>query len=116
MPSPKRSKKPSVPITKVPSVKELCELLGFQHASLKDTTFFMNTSHAWRKSFKTSSGLSGPELLQWNDPLVQLNLTEMSERFLEASNNGINNGLRFWSSSRSWNQDSDLVLPDDRVR
>ena len=112
MTSGKRTKKPSVPITKVPSIKELCEQLGFQHASLKDTNAFMDASHAWRKSYVTTSGLSGTELLLWKDPLVQLDLREMSERFLKVSNNG----LAFWSANRSWNHDSDLIYPEEQSK
>jgi len=108
----KRTKNRTIPITKVPSIKELCERLGFQHASLKDTSTFVEASHAWRKSYITSSGVAGTELLLWKDPDVQFNLREMSEKFLEVSNNG----EAFWSANRSWNHDSDLTYPENKSK
>lgn len=111
-PSSKRSKKPAVTLSKVPSVKEICERLGFQHASLKDTNAFTDATHAWRKSYKTSNGTAGTELLLWNELSVQLDLTIMAERFLEDKGNG----ERFWSPTRSWNHDSDVKYPEDRPR
>ncbi|KAH8597455.1 hypothetical protein B0O99DRAFT_617516 [Bisporella sp. PMI_857] len=112
MVSPKRSTKPSVSVTKIPSIKALCEALGFQHASLKDTNLFMAASHAWRKSFVTSTGKPGINLLAWNKPQVQIDLKEMAEGFVERSNNG----ERYWGTGRNWDQDqgSDIVFPDDR--
>jgi hypothetical protein len=112
MTSPKRSKKPSITLSKIPSVKELFERLGFQHASVKDENSFHDATHAWRKAFKTSSGRLGPELILWNSPDVQIDLTEMAERFLKDGNNA----ERFWSPIRSWNHDSDLQYPEDRAR
>ena len=116
--SSKTSKKPAVALSKVPSVKELCEKLGFQHASLKETNTFIDASHSWRKSYRTSDGTSGTQLLQWNQPSVQLDLTTMAERFLENNGNVENerNGDRFWSQTRSWNHDSDIQYPEDREK
>lgn len=106
------SSKPEISLSKVPSVKELCEDLGFQHASLKDTNNFMEGTRAWRKSFKTSSGRPAATLLQWNDMSIQQDLEEMAERFLDHENNG----HRFWSPHRSWIQDSNIKFPEDKAQ
>jgi len=107
------SSKPSMPLSKVPSVKELCELLGFQQASLKDTNTFMEAARAWRKSYHTSSGRPATDLLHWNQPSDQLDLEEMAQDFLDKRGG---NGERFWSPDRSWNRDSDFQLPKDRAQ
>jgi len=112
MTSPKRPKKPSIPLTKVPSVKELFEGLGFQHASVKEETLFREACHSWRKSFMARSGRAGPELLSWNEGSIQMDLREMAERFLEDGDNA----ERFWSATRNWNHDSDLQYPEDKTR
>ncbi|KAF4626424.1 hypothetical protein G7Y89_g11735 [Cudoniella acicularis] len=107
------SSKPSVSLSKVPSVKELCELLGFQYASLKDTNTFMELTRAWRKSYQTSSGRPATDLLSWNQSSDQLDLEEMAQKFIDDRGNGD----RFWSPNRSWNHgDSDLHFPEDRAR
>ncbi|PMD36850.1 hypothetical protein L207DRAFT_569010 [Hyaloscypha variabilis F] len=107
------SSKPSLPLSKVPSVRELCELLGFQQASLKDTNTFMEAARAWRKSYHTSSGRPATKILHWNQPSDQLDLEEMAQDFLDKRGG---NGERFWSPDRSWNRDSDLQLPEDRAQ
>jgi hypothetical protein len=107
------SSKPSLPLSKVPSVRELCELLGFQQASLKDTNTFMEAARAWRKSYHTSSGRPATKILHWNQQSDQLDLEEMAQDFLDKRGG---NGERFWSPDRSWNRDSDLQLPEDRAQ
>ncbi|KAE9376558.1 hypothetical protein N431DRAFT_332235 [Stipitochalara longipes BDJ] len=106
------SLKPSVSLSKIPSVRALCESLGFQHASLKDTNTFMEAARAWRKSYHTSSGRPATDLLHWNRSSDQLDLEEMAQNFLDKRGG---NGERFWSPDRSWNHDSALQLPEDRA-
>ena len=106
------STKPSVPLSKVPSIKELCELLGFQHASLKDTNTFMEVTRAWRRSYTTGSGRPATELRLWNQSLDQQDLDEMAQKFVDVNGNGD----RFWSPSRNWNHDSALQFPENRDR
>ncbi|KAH8810882.1 hypothetical protein F5884DRAFT_749288 [Xylogone sp. PMI_703] len=110
--SPRRSnKKSTVPIGQVPLVRVLCELLGFQRASVRDTQSFLETMHAWRKSSVTSDGEKIGNMLNWRDPRVQTELAAMSTRFLESDN-----AQRFWSPDRSWWQEGDLRFPEDKVR
>lgn len=110
--STKKSQKPSVPLSKVPSVKELCEQLGFQRASIKDTDTFMDATRAWRRSYKTSKNLPGGDLLRWNDPAVQSELKEMAATFLETGDNS----ERFWGFSRNWYHPSDIQFPEESER
>jgi hypothetical protein len=104
--------KPAVALSKVPSVKELCELLGFQRASLKETNVFVQATHAWRKSYKTDHGEAGGTLLSWKSPAVQRDLRQMAEGFLNHNDKGV----QFWGPSRPWGQLSDLHFPEDRLR
>lgn len=106
------SSNPPISVSKIPSLKELSDQLGFQSASLKDTSNFMEGTRAWRKSFKTSSGRLGTTLLQWKDLSTQQDLEEMAQRFVDHKNNSD----RFWSSQRDWFQDSNIEFPEDRAQ
>ncbi|PMD16217.1 hypothetical protein NA56DRAFT_753312 [Hyaloscypha hepaticicola] len=97
-------------LSKVPSVKRLSEELGIQHASLKDSTVFMDTIHAFRKSCTTSNGSLVATLVDWNLPSVQKELRRAAVKFLD--DNG--NGERFWNPTRPWAQPSDLHYPQHK--
>lgn len=109
---------PSVPLSKVPSVKQLSELLGFQRASVKDEKLFMDSTIQWRKLFTMSDGRPATELLDWNSPSVQSDLRTVAETFIlqKEKNEKNENGIRFWSPSRAWAQESDLMYPNDKER
>jgi hypothetical protein len=104
--------RPTTSLSKVPSVKRLSELLGIQHASLKDSTVFMDATHAFRKSCTTVDGPLVATLVDWNLPSVQTQLRTAAVKFLD--DNG--NGERFWNPTRPWAQPSDLHYPKDRDR
>jgi len=108
----KKAQKPAVALSKVPSVKELCEQLGFQRASIKEMDVFLEATRTWRKTYKTSDDSPGSDLLRWNDPIVQLELRWMAEDFVR--DNG--NGDRFWGPSRNWYDDSDVQFPEETGR
>lgn len=103
--------KPSIPLSKVPGINELCELLGFQHASVKETNLFMEAIRAWRKGYKTISGRSATMLLDWNVPTDQLELGETAHLFLRSGN-----GDKFWSPNRAWMREFDLQYPEDQAQ
>lgn len=108
-----RPPKPStIPLSKVPSIKQLCEVLGFQHATLKDTNAFMENTRAWRKSYKLTSGRDASRLLRWNDAQEQLDLEELAQKFIDYEGNG----ERFWGENRSWNHISTLQYPENRAK
>jgi len=109
---PKSLQTPSLLASKIPAIENLHDLLGFHGASLKEMDSFKDTAHLWRKSYKTSDGKAASDLLNWKEPLIQQQLTEAAEKFLD--NDG--NGERFWSANRAWIQDSDLQFPADRER
>jgi len=102
----------SVPLSKVPSVRQLCELLGIQHASLKDSTVFMDTVLAFRKTSTTSNGSPVIKLLDWNSQSVQNDLRSAAVKFLDENDNG----HRFWKPTRGWAQPSDLHYPEHKDR
>jgi hypothetical protein len=109
MPAPS---KPSVPLSRIPSVYELTELLGFHHAPAKETNTFVESARSWRKACQSSSIQDASELLNWNQVSNQLHLEEMAVDFLDKAGNG----ERFWSPGRSWNHDSEVQYPEDRAR
>jgi hypothetical protein len=110
--APQKSTGPTVSLSKVPSVKQLSELLGIQHASLKDSTVFMDAIHAFRKSCTTIDGSLVSTLVDWNLPSVQKELRTAAVKFLDDHGNG----ERFWKPTRSWAQPSDLHYPQHRDR
>jgi hypothetical protein len=103
-------KKPAVALSQVPSVRELCNRLGFERATQAETTVFTDTTHAFRKSYRCSNGSSGSSLTEWNSVNVQQELSAMALEFLDAGGNG----ERFWSDSRRWKEEGDLMYPEDR--
>lgn len=104
----KVKQKPLIPLSKVPSVGELCELLGFQSASIKDTEKFVDTTRAWRKSYKPVSNMTKNDLLRWNEVAVQAELKVMAEKFL----GNAENGQRFWGTGRTWLCE-EIQFPED---
>ncbi len=105
-------KKPAVSLSKVPSVKELCDRLGFERASPREVSVFTDTTHAFRKSYKTTNGSPGSDLVDWYSTEVQKDLSAMALDFLEQAGNG----ERFWSDSRRWKDVADnLTWPDDKT-
>ena len=57
-------KKPAMRLSDVPTLKKLCDKLGFQRASSQTVDGFMNVVHVFRKNYKTSSGrIDGRQIL-----------------------------------------------------
>jgi hypothetical protein len=104
-------KKPAIALSNIPPVKELCEKLGFRRASSRQESDFIDTTHAFRKKYKTPAGTPGSELTDWNLVTVQHELFTMAMKFLDEAGNG----ERFWSVSRTWKEDGDLHYPDDKM-
>ena len=109
--SAKRGQKPSIPLSKIPGVKEICEFLGFQSASIKDTEKFMEATRAFRKTYQPSAGSSNINFLLWKDPLVQYEYRNMAEMFLADGDNSD----KYWGSKRYWYSDG-VQYPDDADR
>lgn len=107
--SPSR-RKPDVALSQVPSVKELCNRLGFQRATQTETTVFTDATHMFRRSYKCSDGTAGSDLTDWNSPRVQQELAAMAMAFLAARGNG----ELFWSDCRRWMDEGDLTHLEDK--
>ncbi|KAH7395642.1 hypothetical protein BKA64DRAFT_63542 [Cadophora sp. MPI-SDFR-AT-0126] len=108
---PKKSPKPAVSLSKVPSIKELLEPLGFQSAPIKDTDKFLESTRTFRKSYQGQAVNANVNLLQWNDPIVQSEYRNMAKLFLADDDNGD----RYWGSKRFW-YSTGLQYPDDSER
>jgi hypothetical protein len=104
-------KKQAISLSQVPSVKELCDKLGFQQSSSRDTSAFTDTTHAFRKVYKTADGISGAELTDWKSTTTQRELMTMAHKFLD--DNG--NGEKFWSETKGRNEISELRYPKDKI-
>jgi hypothetical protein len=102
----RRSKKPILALSKVPSVEELCNLLGFKNATPMESSVFTATVHAFRKSYATSDGRSGVDLVDWYNRQEELGV--MAVAFVET------HGYRFWSNSRRWMGEDDVTYPKDK--
>lgn len=106
-----RNKKPSIASSKIPSVGELCEVLGFRHASLKEIDMFLETTRSFRKLYKSSTDMPADDLLRWNEPAVQTELRSISEKFVAHAANG----ERFWGVDRAWSS-TEVRFPEDAER
>jgi hypothetical protein len=103
--------KPSITLSKVPSVKELCDRLGFENASSKVITHFTDSTHNWRKHFKTPGGVKGATLIDWSKPQVQEDLYNMAMKYLDSGY-----GQKYWTGPKDWNPEPDFRYPEDRHR
>jgi hypothetical protein len=101
---------PNMLLSKVPPVRQLCELLGIGNASLKDSIVFMDAIYSWRKSSAMSDSSLVAILLDWNSDSMQKELRSIALKFVQ------DNGNRFWSPTRSWAQPLDLYYPENKDR
>lgn len=103
--SPKASKRPSLALSKVPSIYEDP---GVQNAPSCKERAFRNQTHVWRKSYRTRSGQPASELKDWNNSKVQSDLQEVAEAFFETY------GKSYWSVDAGW--DHHLQYTEDKDR
>jgi hypothetical protein len=104
-------KKPAMRLSNVPPINDLCDKLGFQHASFGIVDDFTDRLHMFRKNYKTSGGTPGAELKDWNLAAIQHELSTMALKFLDEAGNG----NRFWSETRTWKKDGDFNYPNDKM-
>lgn len=107
-PNLKASKKPFSALSKVLNIAKLYEDLDVQNAPTYKETAFRNQTHQWRKSYRTRSGQPATELKDWNNPNVQLNLTEVAEAFFKMYRES------YWSADVGW--DHRLQYAEDKDR
>lgn len=96
----KANGKPAVLLSKVPSLRDICDALGFRNS--KEQNAFTDFTHKWRKTYRTSDNRSGTDLIQWKLQKTQDDLTRMANTFLY----GVGNGDKFWPQ---------LEVPGDRL-
>ncbi|KFZ03635.1 hypothetical protein V502_10782 [Pseudogymnoascus sp. VKM F-4520 (FW-2644)] len=104
----KANGKPTVLLSKVPSLRDICDALGFRNS--KEQSAFTDFTHKWRKTYRTSDNRSGTDLIQWKLPKTQDDLTRMANTFLH----GVGTGERFWPQLE--NPGDRLCFPDDEEK
>ena|ERR1700712_1462192 len=67
----------------VPKVGTLRATLNFTDPSSTSSKNFNDTLRAFRRTYKTSDGISGVELYDWKSPEHQVQLSKMTYEFLE---------------------------------
>lgn len=81
-------KKADLAPTKIQTVTELCEELGFGSDTTRPASQLTDSIHRWRKEYKTRDGTPGTDLLDWKSRSVQEGLKEMTREFLEGGGYG----------------------------
>ncbi|OBT51066.1 hypothetical protein VE04_08595 [Pseudogymnoascus sp. 24MN13] len=104
----KANRKPTVLLSKVPSLRDICDALGFRNS--KEQNAFTDFSHKWRKTYRTSDNRSGTDLIQWKLQSTQDDLTRMANTFLH----GVGTGEKFWPHLE--NPGDRLCFPDDEEK
>ncbi|KFY46828.1 hypothetical protein V495_02230 [Pseudogymnoascus sp. VKM F-4514 (FW-929)] len=104
----KANKKPTVLLSKVPSLRDICDALGFRNS--KEQNAFTDFTHKWRKTYRTSDNRSGTDLIQWKLPKTQDDLTRMANTFLH----GVGTGEKFWPQLET--PGDRLCFPDDEEK
>ncbi|KAH7395643.1 hypothetical protein BKA64DRAFT_745836 [Cadophora sp. MPI-SDFR-AT-0126] len=98
--SPTTPQKPTISVRDIPSIGDLCELLGFKRVTDKDTEEFMEITREYMQSYDFLDGMDLEKLLEWNMPTIHMELKEMATKFL--SDPECQYGDRFWNGKRSW--------------
>ncbi|KFZ25351.1 hypothetical protein V502_00173 [Pseudogymnoascus sp. VKM F-4520 (FW-2644)] len=82
--------KPSVLLSKVPSTQDIYESLGFRGSRHKAS--FSRLGLEWRRSYITSDGRPGTQLIFWNSPIEQNELKLIAEGLLSR----LKTPAKFW--------------------
>ncbi|KAH7369997.1 hypothetical protein BKA65DRAFT_487502 [Rhexocercosporidium sp. MPI-PUGE-AT-0058] len=96
-----KPRRPNIAMINIPSVKELCGLLGLQNAPDKDADRFQEAALKFVQSHQLPPGMELKNLLKWNDVTVQWELESMAESFLSDGDYGD----RFWGAERALYED-----------
>jgi hypothetical protein len=92
-------------LSKVPSIKELCDNLGILDTNGKSANPFLDTIHYWRRTYKTLNNKEGSKLTLWNDKGTQEDLRRMAQKFVESHHE------KFWPQGARG-----LQYPDDNEK
>jgi hypothetical protein len=86
-----------IPATSLPNITALREGLDYGDPHLTRCSAFYDDIRGFRKKFQTSSGLPGPDLLNWKLEEHQAGLDEMTSAYLDLAGNG----RLFWPDSET---------------
>jgi hypothetical protein len=72
----------------LPKITDLRKLLNFGDASSSRAQGFNDIVRAFRRTYRTSTGVPGVDLHDWKSPEHQSELTKMARKFLDEQNYG----------------------------
>jgi hypothetical protein len=93
---------PKIAAASIPNITTLRNELDYGDSRLPRCAAFYDETRAFRRRFKTQSGIDGVDLHDWRSSEVQAGLTAMTVAYLD----GEGNGARFWPDdkhSRNYN-------------
>ena len=76
----------------IPRGKELCDQLGFRSGSARPQSKLLESTHSWRRHYRTPEGTVGKDLTDWRSPEVQRGLEQLAIDYLDS---GLH-GAQFW--------------------
>ena len=72
----------------VPKIRDLCESLGFRTSSDRPQHQLTDSTHVWRRKWRTEGNVAGKDLKTWKAPEVQAQLLRMTLAYLEGGGHG----------------------------
>jgi hypothetical protein len=100
--------RPPITQNQIPTVKKICEDLGFGDPLDKPESYLKESTQSWRKQYKTREGTLGRSLIEWRQPRTQIDLKSMTIDYLEKGGYGV----KHWPA----NTLGILEYPKDRHR
>ena len=90
--------KPPIPQNQIPTVKKICQDLGFGFSYDRQEHHLKEASQAWRRQYVTHDAIPGKDLRKWKEAKTQKDLTTMAKDFLEKGGYGKKLWPAGWSS------------------
>ena len=79
----------------IPRGKDLCEELGFSPGSGRQQSKLLESAHSWRRTYRTSRGTLGKDLIDWKSASIRKELETLVGDYLEK---GLF-GTKFWPAT-----------------
>ncbi|KAH8646324.1 hypothetical protein BX600DRAFT_519147 [Xylariales sp. PMI_506] len=101
-----------VPATNLPNITQLRQGLDYGNPQLNRCSAFYDDVRGFRKKFRTTTGIPGPDLHNWKLREHHAGLDEMTNAYLDRHGNG----LLFWPDSESAANYNKLHYSKDKRR
>jgi hypothetical protein len=100
----------SLAASSIPKITDLREKLGYGDSQLQRCRTFYDDVTAFRRKHRTSSGLSGAELIEWKSSEHQHALDRMVSIYLDKEGNG----YHYWPPHNQYHDYTPLQYHEDR--